>query len=84
MDKIKEALEQYGKDLVEKETTKLTEIIIAKIQDKQFQEELATKINKGVNLWGLNEEQEQKLILWVIDLLDDHLVNLLEGFKGKK
>ena len=84
MDKIKEALEQYGKDLVEKETTKLTEIIIAKIQDKQFQEELATKINKGVNLWGLNEEQEQKLILWVIDLLVDHLVNLLEGFKGKK
>jgi len=51
------------------------------MQDKEFKEELATKINKTVNLWGLNEEQEQKLILWVIDLLDDHIVDYLKGLK---
>ena len=81
MDKIKKALEDYGKELVQQETDKFVDILIAKIQDKDFKEELATKINKKVNLWALNEEQEQKLILWVIDLLDDHIVDFLKGLK---
>ena len=81
MDKVKEALESYGKELAKQETSKFIDILIIKMQDKEFKEELATKINKTVNLWGLNEEQEQKLILWVIDLLDDHIVDYLKGLK---
>ena len=81
MDKVKEALESYGKELAKQETSKFIDILIIKMQDNEFKEELATKINKTVNLWGLSEEQEQKLILWVIDLLDDHIVDYLKGLK---
>ena len=45
------------------------------IQSDELKEELATKINKKLNLPFLNEEQEQelleKLIDWVTDILED-------------
>ena len=48
---------------------------IGYVQSDELKEELATKINKKLNLPFLNEEQEQelleKLIDWVTDLLED-------------
>ena len=48
---------------------------IGYIQSDELKEELATKINKKLNLPFLNEEQEQelleKLIDWVTDILED-------------
>tara|TARA_A100001201_G_scaffold125_1_gene375 strand:- start:706 stop:942 length:237 start_codon:yes stop_codon:yes gene_type:complete len=48
---------------------------ISYIQSEELKVELATKINKKLNLPFLNEEQEQelleKLIDWVTDILED-------------
>tara|TARA_R100001463_G_scaffold878_2_gene3912 strand:- start:248 stop:484 length:237 start_codon:yes stop_codon:yes gene_type:complete len=48
---------------------------IGYVQSDELKEELATKINKKLNLPFLNEEQEQelleKLIDWVTDILED-------------
>ncbi len=48
---------------------------IGYVQSDELKEELATKINKKMNLPFLNEEQEQelleKLIDWVTDILED-------------
>ena len=45
------------------------------VQSDELKVELATKINKKLNLPFLNEEQEQelleKLIDWVTDILED-------------
>tara|TARA_R100001443_G_scaffold41688_2_gene55069 strand:+ start:324 stop:560 length:237 start_codon:yes stop_codon:yes gene_type:complete len=45
------------------------------VQSDELKTELATKINKKLNLPFLNEEQEQelleKLIDWVTDILED-------------
>lgn len=48
---------------------------IGYVQSDELKEELATKINKKLNLPFLNEKQEQelleKLIDWVTDILED-------------
>jgi len=48
---------------------------IGYVQSDELKEELATKINKKLNLPFLNEEQEQelleKLIDWTTDVLED-------------
>ena len=48
------------------------------VQSDELKVELATKINKKLNLPFLNEEQEQelleKLIDWVTDILEDLVV----------
>jgi|TARA_R100000482_G_C5128841_1_gene150533 hypothetical protein len=48
---------------------------ISYIQSEELKVELATKINKKLNLPFLNEEQEQelleKLIDWFTDILED-------------
>jgi len=49
--------------------------LIGYVQSDELKEELATKINKKLNLPFLNERQEQelleKLIDWVTDILED-------------
>jgi hypothetical protein len=48
---------------------------IGYIQSDELKEQLATKINKKINLPFLNEEQEQelleKLVDWITDVLED-------------
>tara|TARA_R100001163_G_C4886571_1_gene81501 strand:- start:28 stop:264 length:237 start_codon:yes stop_codon:yes gene_type:complete len=48
---------------------------ISYIQSDELKEQLATKINKKINLPFLNEEQEQelleKLVDWITDVLED-------------
>lgn len=48
---------------------------IGYVQSDELKEELATKINKKLNLPFLNEKQEQelleKLIDWITDILED-------------
>tara|TARA_R100000734_G_C3302845_1_gene93374 strand:+ start:147 stop:383 length:237 start_codon:yes stop_codon:yes gene_type:complete len=48
---------------------------ISYIQSDELKEELATKINKKLNLPFLNESQEQelleKMIDWLTDILED-------------
>lgn len=48
---------------------------IGYVQSDELKKELATKINKKLNLPFLNEKQEQelleKLIDWVTDILED-------------
>ena len=48
---------------------------IGYIQSDELKEQLATKINKKINLPWLNEKQEQelyeKLVDWITDVLED-------------
>ena len=48
---------------------------IGYVQSDELKEQLATKINKKINLPFLNEEQEQelleKLVDWITDVLED-------------
>jgi|TARA_Y100001951_G_scaffold81778_1_gene70064 hypothetical protein len=49
---------------------------ISYIQSDELKEELATKINKKLNLPFLNESQEQELLEKMIDWLTDVLEDL--------
>ena len=81
--KIKREIQTLKKAVLAKIVDKAKDHIIEEykdetinyIQSEELKVELATKINKKLNLPFLNEEQEQelleKLIDWVTDILED-------------
>ena len=62
--------------LAEKQADELGKKAVEWVQSKEFQEELATKINKKIDIPFVSEEKEQIFFEKCVDLVAD----IIEGF----
>ena len=81
MKQIEDAVKGYVTDLVSAEKGKLVDLLVDKIKDPEFQNAVADKLNDKFDVWGLSEKKEKEIILWVIDLVDDHIISFLKDLK---
>jgi|TARA_A100000171_G_C2027988_1_gene94388 hypothetical protein len=75
---VTDQLKEQAKSNLPVIQSKLNEIVIGKIQSKDFEEKWATVVNKKINLPGISEKAEQVIFEKMIDKGTDLVAGVMQ------